>query len=365
MKELKNKDVILGLVVLIILCVIALVLIIRREFPDGLKYGKSDTFSAEGAEFKELHEADEYSDILQSEETKKEDITTSIEAQKEDSELSLETGKQSSVSIEEKEGQTTDKDVFVEKDKVESLALANSKQVKEYATPPEYKEYTGEEMWQLEELYAYWKEYHLEAVDDLIHLPRVRTITNELSDTNRFYYYGETNSSGQPHGSGLAVYADNAYYCGEWKNGKRHGNGMWLQIFPDKAGILNNVPGVIEHSYNGQWQNDYPNGEGQEHISYNEEEMDGEYKIANVIGGFKDGYYNDSLYIMTYDKAGSVSDWEATAKKGTFEYFHQRYNYSGKFPVWKDMNETKEEVFYWLDESKNVNWGIFGLKKMN
>ncbi len=343
MKDLKNKDVIIGLVVLIILCMIAIVLIIKREFPEEVN--------------KEMDAAP----IVMEEAAQ---IDVSADGNTSDGYDVEEMERQE--TFEKETGIKTEEELLIEQDKLDSLALGNSTlQAKEFAEPPVYKEYTGEDMWQLEELYAYWKDYQLEAVDDLIRLPRVRTMTNELSDTSRFYYYGEKNTDGLPHGSGLAVYADNAYYCGEWKNGKRHGNGMWLQIFPDKTVVINGVPGVTEHSYNGQWQNDYPNGEGQEHISYNEEEMDGEYVITNVIGGFKDGYYNGSLYIMAFDKDGGTTDWEAAAKKGAFNYYHERYNASGECPVWKEMKESEEDAFRWLDEPENVNWGIFGLKKMN
>lgn len=353
MKDLKNKDVILGLIVLIILCVVALVLIVKREFPQ------------------EINKEIEAVPIAMEESALAEDaggsntttVTTGSNAKEEEALRKEKT--QEEAAFKEKE-QTAKEEILLQQDKMESLALGSQPaQIKEFAEAPVYTEYTGEEMWQLEEIYAYWNDYQLEAVDDLIRLPRVRTMTNELSETNRFYYYGDVNGDGLPHGSGLAVYADNAYYCGEWKNGKRHGNGMWLQIFPDKTVTLNGIPGVMEHSYNGEWQNDYPNGEGQEHISYDKEEMEGEYVITNVIGGFKDGYYDGSLYIMAFDKDGGTTDWEATAKKGAFNYYHERYNASGECPVWKEMIEADEDVFRWLDEPENVNWGIFGLKKMN
>lgn len=357
MKELKNKEIVIGLIVLIVLCVIALGLIIKREFPQekGSQMAEHLVVAEEAAE----------------EEILAEDGAAGNAVAVDEQEVSIKEveGKRQNTNTQDSgqaKKQAADKEILLEQEKIESLALGTQAvQVDEFAQPPVYAEYTGEEMWQLEELYGYWKDYQLEAVDDLIRLPRVRTLTNELSETSRFYYYGDTNADGLPHGSGLAVYADNAYYCGEWKNGKRHGKGMWLQIFPDKTVTLNGVPGVTEHSYNGEWANDYPNGEGQEHISYEEEEMDGDPVITNVIGGFKDGYYDGSLYIMAFDKHGDVTDWEADAKKGAFNYYHNRYSASGKLPVWKEMIDEEEDVFHWLDESENINWGIFGLKKMN
>lgn len=346
MKALKNKEITICLIVLIILCTTAICLIVKREFP------KNE--SVQGQESVENVQVPTETDVLKAEvdpqlgisESKNEELDLKEEADAE---------KEKAVSAGE-----TDK-------KAQALALEDYADTQpEFHSNPVYKTYAGEEMEQLEELYYYWNDYQLEAVDDLIRLPRVRTaFTNELTGTNSFYYYGSLNANGLPEGSGVAVYENNAYYCGEWKNGKRHGNGMWLQIYPDKTATLNGIAGVTEHSYNGQWQNDYPNGEGQEHISYDYEVMEGDEVITNVIGNFKDGYYDGELYIMTVDEEEST-DWEAVAQKGAFVYYHKRYNASGKLPVWERMKPVEgEDEFFWLDESENSNWGIFGLKKMN
>lgn len=318
MKEWKNKEVIIGLIALIILCIVAIVLILKREFPDRQK--NQSTYETD------IENADQKQELSKTDNEKETDPIPALGLKTED---------------------------------------ANSLQ--EYYTAPKYIVYKGKEIGQLEELFFYWDEYKLDAVNDLIHLPRLRTaFTNELTGTNGFYYYGDLNKDGLPEGKGVSVYENNAYYCGEWKNGKRHGKGMWLQIFPDKAATVNGVTGVIEHSYNGQWQNDLPNGEGQEHIEYDLEQMEGEDILLNVIGSFKDGYYDKDLYIMTIDKTGSTTDWEASAKKGVFNYFHKRYSTTGKLPVWQMMEEPKEGTRYrWLDEPENVNWGIFSLKQKN
>ena len=47
-----------------------------------------------------------------------------------------------------------------------------------------------------------------------------------------------------------------------------------------------------------------------------------------------------------------------------FEYFHDRYNTEGKLPVWERMEKREEGTNYmWMEEEKNINWGISGLKK--
>ena len=346
MKELKNKEVIIGLIVLILLCVIALCLIARREFPT-----KNNIKDNALASVEEIPIAENQGNSVAG-------LNEGLTEEK----GAVGAGQNISGAALDKEAAMTD-EVLTKK---ESSLGISTKISGEYHSEPVMTEYAGDDLWQLEELYTYWDEYKLDAVDDLIHLPRVRTITNELSGTNYFYYYGSKNADGLPNGKGLAVYADNAYYCGEWKNGKRSGKGMWLQIYPDKTATLNGVTGVTEHSYNGSWQNDYPNGEGQEHISYDFEKMKGEYIITNVIGGFKDGYYDGELYIMTIEGENNTTEWEAVAKKGVYSYCDERINTSGKRTVWDKMRHLENQDNHrWMNEKENTNFGIYGLKKKN
>ena len=339
MKEIRNREIIIGLAVLIVLCIVAIVLIVKRE--GGSNSDGDDVVSVEEIAIEEEYaEAEEVEPIAAS-------MPDEI----------------NNLAITE-EYNVPDNIAMAEISEGEVISTKSLGESAGFHTKPEYIEYTGEEMWQLEEIYHYWKDYKLDAVEDLIHLPRVRMITNELKGSNGFYYYGQKDSKGNPSGSGLAVYADNTYYCGDWKDGKRHGKGMWWKIFPDKTGTVNGVSGVAEHSYNGSWLNDYPNGEGQEHFDYDMSIADGDCIITNVIGNFKDGYYDGELYIMTQEhKEGSV-DWEAKAVRGIFEYCSKTYSAKGRLQVWERMKEVEDENdnFYWIFPDENSNFGIYGLK---
>ncbi len=333
MKELKNKEIIIGLAALIVLCIIAIVLIIKRESGD-------DKVKDNVASVEEI--------AIEAEEA---------EAAEDEPLLASMPEELNNLGITEEESQT-------EIEKGEIISTTKVGEAASFHTEPKLKEYKGEEMWQLEEIFHYWMDYKLEAVDDLIHLPRVRTITNELKGSNDFYYYGHKDSKGNPSGSGLAVYADNTYYCGEWKDGKRHGKGMWWKIFPDKTGTVNGVPGVTAHSYNGTWANDYPNGEGQEHFDYDYSLIEGDYVITNVIGNFKDGYYDGELYIMTEQGENSNIDWEAEAERGVYKHCSPTPNVLGKFQVWERMTMTDDENenYRLMYDKDNKGFGIYGLK---
>lgn len=350
MKEIKNKEIIIGLIALIVLCIVAIVLIIRRESPkDNVPMVVEEKIEyEEGAEEEQMEAL----------ETAKAQVAAENLAIMDESDV-----KDTEDSAKKETASANKETASVNK---ADLALYSEEEVLAeggYHTEPELKAYTGEDMWQLEELYNYWIDYKLEAVDDLIRLPRVRTLTNELEGTNYFYYYGQTDGKGRPSGSGLAVYADNTYYCGDWKEGKRSGQGMYLKIFPDKAGTINGVEGVLEHMYNGSWANDYPNGEGQEHFSFDYDVVDGDCIIANVIGNFSDGYYDGELYIMTMNDKEVPTDWEASAKRGVFDYCNKKISAKGKRTVWEKTKSNEEsDDFYWLDESENTGFGIYGLK---
>lgn len=352
MKELKNKEIIIGLIVLIVLCILAIVLIIRRESPQDSAENKPVVVE-EKIEYDEQNEA--------AEEAQKASVTESSPVNN----IAIK-DEEPSAAEDKESAKDTATEPPATKQKAEIALFSEADELAEdgYHSEPELKEYTGEDMWQMEELYNYWIEYKLDAVADLIRLPRVRTLTNELSGTNYFYYYGQTDSKGRPSGNGLAVYADNTYYCGAWKDGKRSGQGMYLKIFPDKAGTINGVNGILEHMYNGSWLNDYPNGEGQEHFSYDYDVLKSDCVIANVIGNFADGYYDGELYIMTTDDDEETIDWEATAKRGVFDYCDRSISASGKRTVWEKTKPSgTQDDFYWLDESDNMGYGIFGLKK--
>lgn len=228
-------------------------------------------------------------------------------------------------------------------------------------------EYTGD-TYQLPELYAYWNDYKLEAVQDIIHLERFRPISAALSKTNDFYYYGETSSDGKANGTGLAVYANDTYYFGEWKNGMRSGSGTWLREFIDVEGTVNGVPGVIEHQYSGTWADDYPCGEGQENFTYNYDTMSGSYIIVNAIGTFEDGYYNGDMYIQTTEGSYSAIDWYGTAQMGSFKVVDDVSAPTGSKPIWKAADNCpvpEQDGCRWINAQDNFGFGIAGLKKQS
>lgn len=357
-KELKDKEVIIGLIIIIVLGVIALSLLIRRE----IKYQKKEPIAIE--------ENSEVSEGFFKKDVEKDTVVTEVTSQ---------------TVVEE----TVQEEAAGESDAEEEVALGNIRVVtqetgKQIADNNKSEiglyDILGEEKYvyyslterkqddgQLKELFEYWDAYKLDAVADLVRLERLQKISEELKDTRNFYYYGAVDRLGRPSGKGLAVYADNTYYCGEWKEGLRHGKGMWLEVAIYAEGKEKHNLGVIEHSYNGQWSKDLPNGEGQEHFSYDynvlkTDYMNGDKCIANVIGEFKDGYYNGEMYIMTVDAAGNTTDWSGICKEGVWKPIVVG---SHTDSVWEsyEKDASGNPMFHYLYPKDNKNYGIMGLKK--
>ncbi len=209
---------------------------------------------------------------------------------------------------------------------------------------------------QMQEMYTYWADGNTEAVRDLAHLERFEAMSYSLSGSNDFFYYGDTTGDGVPNGTGLAVYANSQYYFGEWSEGIRSGNGTWFSFYPSYSQYV-----VKEHMYTGEWAGDLPNGQGQEHYDYVSEYMNNaDIYLQNAIGGFKDGYYNGDMYIITVNKNGDASEWDGTCNRGTWEQvLHASLDTKGKIPV-LSLKEDSERHVYMTEEGLKNN-GVSGI----
>ena len=350
LKEIKDKEVIVGLILIIILGSIALTLLIRREIKTRQDVPQT---VAEAA----IEVTEEMSPVYEAEETSvvvEEDVEEAMD-EKQEPEISLANVQVVTDKNSQKLAQTEEKEVglydVLGEEKYKAAALTERKQ----------------EDNQLKELYDYWDAYKLDAVADLVRLERLQKVSEELKGTNKYYYYGSVDRLGRPSGKGLALYEDNTYYFGEWKEGLRHGKGMWLEVAIYNEENPEQNLGLVEHSYNGEWSKDLPNGQGQEHFSYdysvlNIESIKDIKCIANVIGGFKDGYYNGEMYVMTVDAVGNTKDWGGVCNNGVWDVV---YKGSSTDSVWEsyEVDANGQHEYHYLYPHENSNYGIIGLKK--
>lgn len=209
---------------------------------------------------------------------------------------------------------------------------------------------------QLKELYTYWSDDNTAAVRDLAHLERFEAMSYQLSGTNDFYYYGDTNSDGKPNGTGVAVYGDDQYYFGQWSDGSRSGNGTWISFYPKYSQYV-----VTEHMYSGQWNNDLPNGQGQEHYDYDYDLMNkADYYLQNAIGEFVNGLYNGEMYIITVDKDEKTFEWTGTCKEGSWEQvLYSTVDKNGRAPYLSQREDSDRHLYMTMEGA--VNNGVRGI----
>lgn len=209
---------------------------------------------------------------------------------------------------------------------------------------------------QLKEMMTYWEDGNMDAVRDLAHLERFEVMSYQLGGTDFFYYYGETNAKGEPNGKGIAVYANDQYYYGEWVDGARSGNGTWVAFYPSYSRYV-----VTEHLYTGSWAADKPNGQGQEHFDYNVEYMNKQdFYLQNAIGNFKDGKYNGDMYIISVDKDNNSTEWYGKCTNGNWEQIiNTTKDKNGKIPVLYEREDNKS--YYYMTSEGSQNNGIDGM----
>lgn len=213
----------------------------------------------------------------------------------------------------------------------------------------------------LNEAFPYFADNKQDAIWDLAHLKRYVKLSEELKDTNRYYYKGEVNSSGKPNGKGLAIYEDNSYYYGDWSDGVRSGNGRWFRFYINEKSDRTAMGKYTSHSYAGEWADDLPNGQGAEHYDVDTSKVKGgEIIVQNVVGNFTDGLYDGEMFANTIDGRNVVQEWDGIAADGVFKLWRDMSSI-GECSVWR--NKDDHELCLDIDKSKNKNQGIRELLK--
>jgi hypothetical protein len=209
---------------------------------------------------------------------------------------------------------------------------------------------------QLQEMFTYFEAGNEDAVRDLAHLERFEAMSFSLDGTKDFYYHGEVNGNGQPDGIGLAVYANDQYYYGHWKDGVRSGDGKWISFYPSYSEYV-----VKEHMYFGEWLDDMPNGRGQEHYDYNQEYMNSaDLYLQNAIGYFANGYYNGEMYVITVDNNYDTKEWLGTCDMGNWvQVLNTSEDSKGRIATLSERENVDNHI--WMVKNKAVDNGVSGI----
>lgn len=214
----------------------------------------------------------------------------------------------------------------------------------------------------LKEAYPHFEANNQDAIWDLAHLKRYVKLSRGLLGTGEYYYQGDVDSEGNPHGTGLAIYERNSYYFGEWNHGEKSGKGTWFRFYIGQKNKQNAMGAYVSHSYSGEWKNDLPNGEGAEHYEVDISKLEKTRKlmIQNVVGNFTDGLYDGSLFANTVDYTGTVQEWDGIAKNGIFTLWRD-VSAIGECSVWRNKDDHS-----WcldIDKSENKKQGMRELLK--
>ncbi len=208
---------------------------------------------------------------------------------------------------------------------------------------------------QLNEMMAYWEENNQKALDDLANLDRFIAMSYTLRGTKNFYYAGEVDDSGRPNGKGIAVYADNQYYYGDWKEGLRSGKGTWMHYHIHQT--KNTTDLYTYHQYAGGWEKDLPQGEGSEHYEYNTALLKkGVGYDTNLIGSYSAGLVNGKFYLTNIYSDGKMKEWNAEADQGSWVYLSDTKDKKGNRTVYVDTHDP--DNYIWLHPSQNKNIGV-------
>ena len=202
---------------------------------------------------------------------------------------------------------------------------------------------------------TYWADNNQKALDDLANLDRFIAMSWKLRGTKECYYYGDKDGSGQPNGTGIAVYADNQYYYGDWKNGVRSGTGTWIHYHIHLE--ENKTDLYTYHQYTGSWAGDLPDGEGSEHYDYDISlfEKNARYN-NNLIGSYSKGLINGDFYLTNIDDEEDLNEWNAKADHGSWVYLNASRDKNGRGPVQVDTKNP--DNYIWLHPKDNVNIGV-------
>ena len=214
----------------------------------------------------------------------------------------------------------------------------------------------------LKEAYPYFADNKQDAIWDLAHLKRYVKLSKGLEGTGDYYYQGDVDGEGKPHGKGLAIYEKNSYYFGDWSHGVRSGKGTWFRFYINQKN-KNNAMGVyMSHIYSGDWADNLPNGEGAEHYDVDISKLTSTKgrMLQNVVGPFKNGLYNGDMYANTVDYIGTVQEWDGIAQEGVFTLWRDM-SAIGECAVWR--NKDDHSLCLDIDKSENKNQGIRELLK--
>lgn len=179
-------------------------------------------------------------------------------------------------------------------------------------------------------------------------------------------YFGQFNAAGQKHGKGVGIYNRGQYvYYGEYKNGLRSGHGVWLRgiRLDDETGLVKNGDSKRQVTYyDGAWENDKPNGYGENYVIYPNEGGLVAKRSGNYTNGYEDGEMTVSFddHIAPYVAKMGVRELNGKKykpKEGPAQYY---------YAMCKTHNGSCEGNWTLKEYQVDAQWGVvpWGVQKV-
>lgn len=158
------------------------------------------------------------------------------------------------------------------------------------------------------------EEPDLEAIKELIRTEAYIDLVDEVIGIDDSFYYGETDSEGRRLGKGIAVYRDGYFYYGDYMDGMRYGQGIYLRA------VYSESSSKESFVYEGGFRDDKPNGSGTCTTSfYKEKIISSEFLKQVVSGNYSDGKEDGKMELTGTKKGGSEVKYSYRSDNGIAE----------------------------------------------
>ncbi len=162
----------------------------------------------------------------------------------------------------------------------------------------------------LAELFTSFESKSIDEVKELIREERFIELSDEIIGDKSFYY-GEKDENGDRSGKGLGAYADGFYYYGDYEENIRKGQGLWIRAtYSDSSAIGSFI-------YDGQWDNDKPNGNGTSTTAYYAKRVENGGMTKQIVSGnYVDGLENGKMSLAGTLKTGGNVKYSYNCENG-------------------------------------------------
>ena len=203
----------------------------------------------------------------------------------------------------------------------------------------------------LKPLFEYFVAGEMESAIELMRMDKYQNMSGSVGEG--YFYYDDGGTEG------LAVYANNFYYFGQWKNGERSGNGLWIKAVFENESIR------VSYFYEGEWSNDMPNGKGRITEVNKKEEGRRRSILTEREGSFLNGLYDGVFNEVWNMSDGTTKVWTPiTVVNGFYQpmenipqiiqqrdYYQKRIENGEKIIA---IEQSSSLVDLWVNTSKPV-----------